>query len=569
MAETVTLATVRIDASGVVSGMGDSVAALAGGEGAVGAFTKAASASSGIVGPFITRLFNLRMALMAVTRALGIVGILTTVAYALRRLTVDLISQTTWWKSLKESVTDLYRAWVLGETAIDRISRKMQDAAKEGGGQTIFGTVDQIQKLKDFVFESRRLLGEVMPGSTTAFAIQVDITQAQQKIKQLVLSLEDLGFTAAQAFVFTAADIEQIPTPVPDLLKAAGLTTLKQRARDLDTLAQSARLIQQEFAETGNLARFESGIEAIRQKATGLNATMKEFQQIGIPKFDVFKLANIPSPEEFKEQLQALTGALQFLNMNKQAVGVDLFAKGIANLRDQLEKLLIPLDQYNRLMQLREKPGILSPSELEEINTILSKVNATLASVGITAEGVASRGMFDLREAFRNFADSMSTDQAKWEAFQTALAAVANEISQAFLEGGVTMKQAIVEILKSLARLLITYAVTFTALGIAASTPWGAAFLGPPMPYFKAAATFAVGAVLAGGAARALSGGGGGREGGGGSRNAGGLGSPAAGGRGGPNVTVVVQGSLLGSDPNELARSIAKLISTAQADGAA
>lgn len=178
-------------------------------------------------------------------------------------------------------------------------------------------------------------------------------------------------------------------------------------------------------------------------------------------------------------------------------------------------------------------------------------------------------GVFE--EARKSFADligdwlaQLDPAMAKFDLFMTAMQAVGNAIASAFLESGVTAREAVADLLKTIARVAITYALIFAAAGVAASTGLGSALLvGTPHQFFHAAALFAAVGVGAGLASKAIGGSEGGSE-----RAASGGGGTATQTRGGSNVTVIVQGSLMGTDENTLARSIRALLTTAEADGA-
>ena len=67
-------------------------------------------------------------------------------------------------------------------------------------------------------------------------------------------------------------------------------------------------------------------------------------------------------------------------------------------------------------------------------------------------------------------------------------------------------KKLVASVLASVAAQAAVQAIMFTAYGIAALTPWGAAIYGPAAPWFKAAATMAIIAASAGGIGRAVAG---------------------------------------------------------------
>jgi hypothetical protein len=535
--EQIVLASVSIDSNGVVTGVAQMNTALGAGETATLGFAKKTQAAGGVVTAFVGRLFNMRAALLVAARALGVVGLVTTAALAIRRLAADVLSSSAAWKRLTSAVEDYYLALVKGEDVAQRTQRHMIDAAKAAGVETTSSLFEQIEKVSTFITEARERLRTLMPGGALALSVKIDLAEANRKLEELIARMEDLGFGRGELLALPTTVVPDVTsTPAPKLLEAAGLGTLPDRTRQLDLLRESVRLLKSEFKETGNLDRFNAGLAGVRAKAVGLHASIEDFQRLGLPRFDVFELAGIPKPEEFNLRVQAIVGALQFLNQHIAEIPIQAFEIGVKNLTGALENM-----------------GF----SLEQIDEILKKI-------GITSVEVKDKGLFDLKEAFKDFANSITIDQAKFETFQAVVSGVADAISQAFLEGGVTLKQAVVDILKTLTRLFITYGVAFFALGVVASTPWGA-FLGNPTQFFLASGKMFLAAAIAGAAAIALGGrgGGGGREGGGRAPE---LGAPGGSTRGGPQVFIQVDGSIIGSDPNELARSIEKLIIVGQGD---
>lgn len=86
---------------------------------------------------------------------------------------------------------------------------------------------------------------------------------------------------------------------------------------------------------------------------------------------------------------------------------------------------------------------------------------------------------------------------------------IGNLVQQFVLLGNVgpnAMKKLVASVLASVAAQAAVQAIMFTAYGIAALTPWGAAIYGPAAPWFKAAALMAVVAATAGIAGRAVAG---------------------------------------------------------------
>lgn len=190
--------------------------------------------------------------------------------------------------------------------------------------------------------------------------------------------------------------------------------------------------------------------------------------------------------------------------------------------------------------------------------------------------GVAAQKVIEIGEGFETIAENAShvsesnlgpvTEDlkdlsAEMEVATSIAQAFGAGVSSALFEGGKSFKEAIGEQMMALSQMLTGLAVTELVLAAIGSTPWGAAMVGPAPKHLHnaavaaagAAATFALGSAL--GAHRGGSVGFAGSGGGGDVLGAPGLG----GGRAAPNVTIIVQGSMLGTSPDQLSRGIVDL----------
>lgn len=160
---------------------------------------------------------------------------------------------------------------------------------------------------------------------------------------------------------------------------------------------------------------------------------------------------------------------------------------------------------------------------------------------------------------FKTFVmDGIQPLQLAIASIQTAMGAFVSGMSEALLRGKFSFRQFMADMLASLVPVLLGYG----ALGLVAG------FLGNPAGFKAAGIAFAA-AVAAAAAARALGGGGVSERG----SSGGAGGGAAAGAQGGPEtertLTIVFNNStLMGTDPDNLARNIAKIVRTASADGA-
>ena len=172
--------------------------------------------------------------------------------------------------------------------------------------------------------------------------------------------------------------------------------------------------------------------------------------------------------------------------------------------------------------------------------------------------------MGPVKEATDEIVEATKLQVVAFRAAESAAASAGAGIANAFFEGGQTFSEVISGMLKDLARFLIIESLMWVARAIiAATSPAGAAIYGPAGPLLTGAAKLAAAAALAGVAAKAIGGGGGGEAQGPGAPFA-----PAVGGGQSFNVTVIVQGSLLGQTEDQLGRDIITLIRKAASDNA-
>ena len=251
------------------------------------------------------------------------------------------------------------------------------------------------------------------------------------------------------------------------------------------------------------------------------------------------------------------------------AEGFDAFGfAGIAKPKEVTEAI----DKARKALAVFEGVIATNPKLTALMNQGIDNLIRKLLSLKLTAEEVAEALGIAFAKPEKTFDDMIasmagSMDKATilFNMFQTAARGVANAIAQALLEGGVSMKQAIIGILKDMARMMITYAVMWLAFAAMATTKVGAILLGgTPAMFLKGALLMFVAAAAAGAASAALGGRGAGSESASGNVPEGAPGSQGT--RTNPIVTVNVDGFV--GNENELARSIAKALATATADGA-
>lgn len=526
------LARLVVDPSGVVSGVEETGAELSKGQKQLGTFGKAQKSLAGNTSLLVNKMFSLKGALLGIGKAFGIAGIVLSLGLALKTLITSLITSTQWFKAAKRSVVDWWMSLTQGETALGRLTRRMKEF---GGAGPSLGVIKRLRELTERSKELRLELKEIERGA-----------------RQLTPGGAGgiLGLSAAkEAFK---------PIPGKETLATATGFDLERTVLETDILIREAERMGVSFED---LAKVIEGLSRGPAFTPGEAIT-------GLPAEDFFKRLGIPTPEQFDAQFRVIRENIKFLGSPEaqEAMGLTTFLRGLRNVSADFQKL-----------------GFTAPQALDLIESAMGSLTTVLANFGLSSERIVEilkemgrvmeeisteTDLTPLQEQFLALEATVTRGQAIFQAFQVVTQSLANTIADSFLEGGVKFRDAIGQMLKDLARLMITYAVMSVALGILAATGYGALFLvGTPSQFFAAAAAFAGVAALAGAAGIALAGRGGAGEEGGGSRSV--LSpatiTPVAGAF--PNVVVNIEGSLLGTDPNELARDIAEIILTNQSDG--
>lgn len=495
MADTLVLASLQVDASGVVSGMGASNRALGQGERALENFGRSGKRVESMTGLLVTKMFSLRSALLAVTRVLGIAGIVLALAHAVVSLTKEVITSTTWFKQAAAAVTDWWQALVHGEDSLGRLSRKLEEHSKGTGVESIGGDLKRMQEL----LEKRATL----PLARTPEEVRVrriELEKYNKEIEQLAINLGKVGISARQ--VGALEDFQRaIAQGQGGALKSG--TTVDMTTGEL----VPQRTLDKEAAEEAK--KRAEALRRLTQAQTAANAA-------------------------------ALIGRNESM---AQLMAVDDWMVALRQLQDQAEGLV---------------PGVaLMADEMQIFSDMIKQADAN------TKAWMDSLSGFE-EQFFASFS-GLDPALAQFDLFNAALQGVAQTMATTLVHGTEDGKRAIAGLLEQISAMCFTYSLMFAAMAIGATTVAGAAALGgTPSQFGKAAAGFAAAGVAAGLAARALGGGGGGgREGGGGGGAAGAQAAPAS----ARTLTIVVQGSVIGTDPDDLARELLRLQRTATGDG--
>lgn len=162
-------------------------------------------------------------------------------------------------------------------------------------------------------------------------------------------------------------------------------------------------------------------------------------------------------------------------------------------LDDLSEKLDRELQQQRELFELEQKRRVDLPSVPLDV--------PTLSTTGQPVSNAFTDTMDWLTDPGKNGAV-----MATMERFAQGLGNIIQNLILMGTAGPNAMRKVTASVLASVAAQAAVQAIMFTAYGIAALTPWGAAIYGPAAPWFKAALVMASVAAVTGGLGRAAAG---------------------------------------------------------------
>ena len=477
MAEEVTLARLRVDSSGVTTGVNKAGQSLKRGGADVQRFgdkTKAAAASSQ---GFVGRVFDMKTALTTFAGAVGVVGIASIIA----TMTRNLLANSEAFKTTTAALRDFFGEFVLGETIVDRVGRKLTTALEEA-------------QIKIPELDIKAAIAR-----TTEFIAKTELQR--DAVAQTRKELIEQGFVLGR----TSRTLKEINTDLGTFFVMVGknrpaVSDLDLKIDDFNVAIRGASgQLQQMFIDLGNV------------RAAAVTVT---------------------SP------LQALQDSIAGTKIATVAVGQSLIA--VDPFVNQIS------DSFNRQLRIQR-----------DLNAELRKYSLRLQTLPQLA-GLAKTGTEELNE-------TVEQTQVAFSALAIGMQAAGAAAAQAFLEAGVSTRDLFTQVLKDLSRAMIIKGFEYTAYAIAAATGIGSATLGGTPSQFGTAAGkfFAIGA-LAGAGARA-----------GGSASGAGAGEPLGGPFAAPtaatapvqNITVIVEGSLLGTTPEQLGRDLGDLVNRGIRDG--
>lgn len=526
------LANLTIDSSGAVGGIAQFSKASRTGEIALKSFGEAGERSSGMLGGFVERLFSMEHAMSLVTRVLS-VGHLAflPVIFTVERAVEEVVKGTDAFKAIAQSFNDFVEDLKGGDDVISRVGRHLKDL----GGED---PVTMLNKLKELVDQRKKILAElasIRPGPEV-----LPLVPASERMGwQTALPGAGKEFDAVvQALHGKLALLEQDVSKTIDGLTKSGVTAAAILEATGEKVGQVIPSLEEKIATATRVS--VTGKDPVTEAKEFADATLKTADALG------------------KEGAASALAAEKWRVYNvvhKDAI--DEGQKAYDVILSQI-KILREFDQ--------------ATAKTADMTKLLNDVLETAAK-----DWAKSHAAFtDFAVGLKDKLNDVHLAKLALDGLGQAASVMGGLLANAFAGVKESVHQSVANLMLDLSRMAFAYSLFCLAAAAVSSTLAGAALMGgSPHQFLVAAALFAAVGAAAGLAARALGAGnasGAGASGSsGGRRNRDTTGTQAASIFSNPNrptVTINVQGSMFGTDPNNLARDIAKLVTTAQMDGA-
>jgi hypothetical protein len=475
----------------------------------LGVSSTAAATGMGILGITLTGVtiagvLAFAAAIAAVLAVLAAVAaVIGTVVALLGTLVGQIIVNTDAWKTMTGAIEDWYLWLIKGENTLERVSRKMKD----------FGAAATLTQLEELAALTK---------------------QREEMQDQISLIRTELGQGLIEVTTLTESMIAKMPPWLQTMVRIF-------RPEDMTLPAVMAAL------EADLIINRERSDELFRSLQKVIAA-----KDIAAATGAAFPGAAGPTPPTRRAGGEAasvlgLTGPLEFASQ-AQAAGEEM-----RGLHAELRAGVINIKQFEAAIDTFAE-------KLQFLGMTFEEAQQFAASFGVQLEGVTDIPLDPT--PWENYLASLDAatekSQIKVTLLSSAMSAFASSLSTQLTNGGFSFKMLMADLLKAMVPV-------FIALGSQAAVR---AYLGEPHLWAVAQFAFAAAGAAAVAAAALGGGGAGAAEPGLGPGRRAEAALETGGSRGpGASITIVVQGSLIGTNPDDLARDLGRLIETNQGDG--
>lgn len=381
----------------------------------------------------------------------------------------------------------------------------------EAFGNFLRGVMDGFREIIDFYNNnpilSRVLLGIATFGASEVLGVAVsNIARAGQR--------DGLRGDLGGRFGGGAGSVR---TNVADATRSNSNNDAERAAREAE--ARARRELQAQISMAQNLvAEFQKKFADAIEKTIAEMPTDKLYSDADV-------LALQSGFGEYLERIQRAQAAL-FRLQNQQRENMTTAERDLLSQQQRLEKEKLRIDTLAQFGKLTNSISDAEKKNLDDISDRLDleirqkkelleleqKRRVDLPGVPLPAPTLSTEGQPAPGNAFTDTMDWL-TDPGKngavmatMERFAQGLGNIIQNLILMGTAGPNAMRKVTASVLASVAAQAAVQAIMFTAYGIAALTPWGAAVYGPAAPWFKAALVMASVAAVTGGLGRAAAG---------------------------------------------------------------
>jgi len=386
MADQLVLASVTIDANGVVSGMAQVNAAVDQSATAVNKFSGETRQAASFSDTLVERMFSLRHAAIALLGSFTLAGVILEMTH----LTAEILKSTDAWKEASEAAGDYWKKIVEGETQAQAQLRHTADILKAAGvsggmgsmAEQVRGIVEAKQNIMQLLFGDQEMTSKERAGRATLAEFEVD------SLNRALIELQKQSGLSLEAFqkIFKV-DLGQgtrairVPEDQGGTPRDTKPGTNTPRGAFPATRVPDAGSFDAQFAEFPNELRpFANELDEVDQKVIALTQSAKNWKAQGA--------------SGMAETWKSLTDGLKPVN-DELLTAQERITK-LTKLHDEMsQEFVIGQDMVNAAVAA----GVISQGAATRASMAMLAAMATINGMMELAKAVASLAVPDVRAA--------------------------------------------------------------------------------------------------------------------------------------------------------------------------
>lgn len=322
------------------------------------------------------------------------------IVFAMAQLAQETLTASKAFQSAKTGAEDFFRALVLGETTMERLTRKTADLAKSIGLKTAESLREEMETTRKFIEEESKKLE-----AATASLLPVVSSFGPTGTASSILAQRAAGF-----FGMGQAQLPPTAEQVSDVAKsvAAAKAHLADLQKAYDNLGVSAKKAA-EAIDTGgpkSINEMILGPSAAKEQTLGRDA-FRTFESIegGLDRMMDEVKAGIRPWDDFNNRLETAVGILKELGFSMEQIGqIDAvkFSDSVKQQKADIDDMVDSYENWQFILGLVSQTaaaaadaGIISAKRLFQINQTLMSIDAIKQGMIEIAKGVAAAAVGD------------------------------------------------------------------------------------------------------------------------------------------------------------------------------